>query len=178
MALALAEVREQHPDKDIQIDIYERANTLREVGAGIGVWPRAWRVMQHLGIDQELLEKTEGKVEHGPGRADVLFIYSWANANIFIVKTFKYRKSDQPKGFSIYDLSTTCKAYFFLQNTCAHLPTHQLAPCSHSTAPTSSLYSSRPSKAVASEHTQESRSVDTHKIHPPRLLQDTTDTHL
>ena len=50
---------------DIQVDIYESAAELSEVGAGIGTWPRAWDVLQRLELATDLLEtasfaQTEG----------------------------------------------------------------------------------------------------------------------
>lgn len=36
--------------------MYEAASKFAEVGAGVGVWPRAWRVVQALGLAHELAE--------------------------------------------------------------------------------------------------------------------------
>ncbi|EIW79761.1 salicylate hydroxylase [Coniophora puteana RWD-64-598 SS2] len=48
----------QHPD--IAVDIYERAQEFTQVGAGVGIWPRAFRVLQKLGrgVEQGLLRVT------------------------------------------------------------------------------------------------------------------------
>lgn len=40
--------------EDIQIDIYEAAEKFAEIGAGIGMWPRTWKIMRKLGIDTDL----------------------------------------------------------------------------------------------------------------------------
>ncbi|KAH9840776.1 FAD/NAD(P)-binding domain-containing protein [Rhodofomes roseus] len=37
-----------------QVDIYEAAHTLTEIGAGIGVWPRVWEVMEALDLASDL----------------------------------------------------------------------------------------------------------------------------
>lgn len=43
---------------DIDVDIYEAAPKFSEVGAGIGVWPRVWRILAHLGLDEDLARAT------------------------------------------------------------------------------------------------------------------------
>lgn len=41
---------------NIQVDVYEAARELTEVGAGIGMWPRTWRILQTLGLAHDLSE--------------------------------------------------------------------------------------------------------------------------
>ncbi|KAH9939007.1 FAD/NAD(P)-binding domain-containing protein [Epithele typhae] len=41
---------------DLDLDIYEGAHQLAEVGAGIGVAPRVWAILQSLGLERALLE--------------------------------------------------------------------------------------------------------------------------
>lgn len=43
---------------DIDVDIYEAATKFSEVGAGIGVWPRVWKILAHLGLDEDLARVT------------------------------------------------------------------------------------------------------------------------
>jgi salicylate hydroxylase len=49
-----------HLSKDkqdtVEVDIYERASELGEIGAGIGVWPRVWTVLETIGVAGDLLE--------------------------------------------------------------------------------------------------------------------------
>ncbi|KAG6844819.1 hypothetical protein H0H87_003386 [Tephrocybe sp. NHM501043] len=52
---------------DIDIEIYEAAAELAEVGAGIGIFPRPWEIIQKLGLEKELLQYTEVKRREGPG---------------------------------------------------------------------------------------------------------------
>ncbi|KAG5727722.1 Salicylate hydroxylase [Termitomyces sp. T112] len=73
---------------DIDIEIYEAATQLTELGAGIGIFPRPWKVMQILGIEDELLKYSEVERKEGP------------------VPSFRYRKSDQEPGFDFYTLTT------------------------------------------------------------------------
>lgn len=39
---------------DIEVDIYESAAKLTELGAGIGVWPRVMEVIKYLGLEDDL----------------------------------------------------------------------------------------------------------------------------
>jgi len=41
---------------DIQVDVYESASKFAEIGAGIGMWPRTWKIMQALDLDRELAQ--------------------------------------------------------------------------------------------------------------------------
>ncbi|TFK99482.1 hypothetical protein BDV98DRAFT_169300 [Pterulicium gracile] len=73
---------------DLQVDVYESAAEHGEVGAGIGIWPRPWAVIEQLGIDKELLTKTTVNAQRG-SHAD---------------RPILYRKADQPQGYSFYRL--------------------------------------------------------------------------
>jgi len=44
----------------VQVDIYEAAQTLTEVGAGIGLWPRVWEIMEALGLSTDLAAISSG----------------------------------------------------------------------------------------------------------------------
>ena len=50
--LVCAVALSRHPD--IHIDVYEAAAAFTEIGAGIGVWPRAWKVLCALGLAEDL----------------------------------------------------------------------------------------------------------------------------
>jgi salicylate hydroxylase len=54
-AIALSKYR------DIEVTIYESAAKLTELGAGVGIWPRPWRVLEALGVGDDLLKMTEIK---------------------------------------------------------------------------------------------------------------------
>ncbi|KAJ7135676.1 hypothetical protein C8R44DRAFT_696002 [Mycena epipterygia] len=84
--LTLALALSQYPD--IEVEIYEAASILAEVGAGIGIWPRPWKIMRLLGLDQDLSMMCERKPQEGP------------------VPAFNYRKSDQQVGFNFSTLVT------------------------------------------------------------------------
>ena len=38
----------------IQVDIYESAAKLTQVGAGITIWPRGWEIIRELGLEDGL----------------------------------------------------------------------------------------------------------------------------
>nr|GAT45211.1 predicted protein [Mycena chlorophos] len=82
LALALSEYQ------DIEVEVFEAAKQLAEVGAGVGLFSRPWKVLQMLGLDQELLATTDTKPRDGP------------------VSSFHYRKSNQPVGFQFSTLVT------------------------------------------------------------------------
>ncbi|KAG2120320.1 hypothetical protein BD769DRAFT_1480136 [Suillus cothurnatus] len=86
--LTLAVALSRYPD--IVVDVYEAAQSFYEIGAGIGVWPRAFKVLQKLGHDfeQQLLQ-----------RCGYEFTEKY-------VPAIKYRKSDQPAGIQLFELMT------------------------------------------------------------------------
>jgi 2-polyprenyl-6-methoxyphenol hydroxylase-like FAD-dependent oxidoreductase len=63
--LTLALALSQYPD--IEVELYDAAATLAEVGAGIGIFPRPWKIIQMLGLEDDLLETTERKPVQGLG---------------------------------------------------------------------------------------------------------------
>ncbi|KAI0923676.1 hypothetical protein AcW1_006568 [Taiwanofungus camphoratus] len=74
--------------EDIQIDIYEAAEKFAEIGAGIGMWPRTWKIMRKLGIDTDL--------------AKVAIVAPDSQSRV----AFNFRKGDQPEGQTFYRLVT------------------------------------------------------------------------
>ena len=38
----------------LEINIYEAAHELAEIGAGVGIWPRVWEILHHLGLEEDL----------------------------------------------------------------------------------------------------------------------------
>ncbi|KZP18795.1 FAD/NAD(P)-binding domain-containing protein [Athelia psychrophila] len=73
---------------NIKMDLYEAAHEFGEVGAGIGMWYRTQQIMEKLGL-QDDLAALQGEVKKGDAVA------------------FHFRKSDQPKGLSFYDMNAT-----------------------------------------------------------------------
>lgn len=73
---------------DIEVSVYEAAKQFSEVGAGIGVWPRVWKILANLGLDSDMARMTASKPSYDE------------------VSTFIFRKSDQPEGVDFYKLQT------------------------------------------------------------------------
>ncbi|KAF5391213.1 hypothetical protein D9757_003074 [Collybiopsis confluens] len=71
---------------DISVNIYESAAKFAPLGAGLGMWPRAWRVLERIGVDDDMAKLTT--VPSTNGR----------------VHSFSFRKSDQPNGFTFGNL--------------------------------------------------------------------------
>ncbi|KAG2159502.1 FAD/NAD(P)-binding domain-containing protein [Suillus bovinus] len=86
--LTLAVALSQYPD--IVVDVYEAAQSFCEVGAGLGIWPRSFKVLRKLGhdLEQQLIQRCgyECTEEY--------------------VRCINHRKSDQAAGFQLFDLVT------------------------------------------------------------------------
>ena len=59
----------------IDVSVYERVELLREVGAGMMLWPNATRVLQELGLLEEVLARS-GRNTHFLVRDE-----QWRNSN-------------------------------------------------------------------------------------------------
>lgn len=53
LALAAA-ISSLEVDSAIQVDIYEAAAKMTQVGAGITLWPRGWEILKDLGMENDL----------------------------------------------------------------------------------------------------------------------------
>lgn len=82
--LSLALTLARYPD--ISVTIYEAAKNFTEVGAGVGLWPRALKVLDKLGLRQEVVNLVGGLDPDKPAHV------------------FHYRKSNEHRGLSFYDL--------------------------------------------------------------------------
>ncbi|KIP05117.1 hypothetical protein PHLGIDRAFT_168146 [Phlebiopsis gigantea 11061_1 CR5-6] len=72
---------------DIEVHVYEAANSFKEIGAGVMIWGRAWRALSLLGLDQVFREVAGAPAD---GSADPQF-------------GFDYRRSDLgSEGFLIH----------------------------------------------------------------------------
>ncbi|KAF7760112.1 hypothetical protein Agabi119p4_10788 [Agaricus bisporus var. burnettii] len=68
------------------IDLYEAAPELSEIGAGINIWPRTWRILEQIGMKDILIPL----LDHYPDLKRRV--------------VFEIRKSDQRDGFRITDI--------------------------------------------------------------------------
>nr|WP_241248130.1 FAD-dependent monooxygenase [Nocardioides sp. KC13] len=53
-----------------RVTVLERAPELDEVGAGLSIWPRAWRILGDLGIADRLVDGTRPAIQAGLRRPD------------------------------------------------------------------------------------------------------------
>lgn len=49
---------------DIKVDVYEAAAQFKEIGAGVMIWAKTWRILQLLDLDSEA-----SKIAHAPPSA-------------------------------------------------------------------------------------------------------------
>ncbi|KAM5540038.1 hypothetical protein V8D89_006178 [Ganoderma adspersum] len=54
--LIFALLMQKHAEDTVEVDIYESAHELTEIGAGVSMWPRIWEIIRYLGLEDELLE--------------------------------------------------------------------------------------------------------------------------
>ncbi|KAI0070638.1 FAD/NAD-P-binding domain-containing protein [Panus rudis PR-1116 ss-1] len=83
LALAVALTRSPAKSK-IHVDVYEAASTFEEIGAGIMMWERTWRILELLGLGEELGKVANTIPDGSPGIG------------------FEFRRSDVPKGFHFH----------------------------------------------------------------------------
>ncbi|THU98831.1 FAD/NAD(P)-binding domain-containing protein [Dendrothele bispora CBS 962.96] len=68
--------------KNVEIDVYEAAEEIAEVGAGVTVWPRTWKLLKSMGIEQDMVDVLKERPTDEPKLA------------------FTFRKSDQKQGIT------------------------------------------------------------------------------
>ncbi|OBZ70963.1 Salicylate hydroxylase [Grifola frondosa] len=106
--LCLAVALSKYPD--IQVDLYEAAERFKEIGAGVMIWERTWKILSLLGMASDF-----SRIAHAPPDGS-------------LGVGFDYRKSDQPmEGFRFYlfQLPYGCICFHrahFLDVLVEHLP--------------------------------------------------------
>ncbi|PPQ74854.1 hypothetical protein CVT26_005183 [Gymnopilus dilepis] len=79
-----------HLEDHLDIVIYESTAALKQVGAGITVWPRAWEILKSMGLESSLYERLS------PDHRDAV--------TRKIRRAFVFRKSDYEGGTLISDM--------------------------------------------------------------------------
>ncbi|KIL58547.1 hypothetical protein M378DRAFT_27484 [Amanita muscaria Koide BX008] len=74
-------------DRKIEVDVYEAAPKLAEIGAGISLWPRTYQLLSKIGLRDEVLRHCDGE----QAKKDPSLV-------------FEFRKSNQPNGFKILNM--------------------------------------------------------------------------
>ncbi|KAF8964493.1 salicylate hydroxylase [Flammula alnicola] len=75
-------------EHSLDVNIYEGAAQISEIGAGINFWPRTWKIMKVLGLEQKLVQWLP-QIPDDSERT-----------------VFQVRKSDQEEGIYIRDIKT------------------------------------------------------------------------
>lgn len=52
---------------DVQVDIYEAAGRFQEIGAGVMIWSRTWRILSLLGMASEFSKIAHAPPDESPG---------------------------------------------------------------------------------------------------------------
>ncbi|KAF9471764.1 salicylate hydroxylase [Pholiota conissans] len=87
LSAALGALQEQQKsESNLKIDLYESASIISEIGAGITLWPRVWKIMQSIDLGESL-------VQFLPRPPD--------NSTRLV---FQLRKADQQEGEFIHDI--------------------------------------------------------------------------
>ncbi|KAF8894212.1 salicylate hydroxylase [Gymnopilus junonius] len=74
----------------VEVTIYESTSELKQVGAGITVWPRGWEILKNMGLEASLTERI------APEQRDAV--------KKELRRAFVFRKSDQVNGTLISDM--------------------------------------------------------------------------
>ena len=80
MAVALSKV------KDIHVRLYEAAEQFKEIGAGVMIWSRTWKILSELGLEEDFAriaswspcderQNTPGPPDGSPGELKVIISF-------------------------------------------------------------------------------------------------------
>lgn len=89
---------------DIEIDVYEAAREFAEVGAGVGVWQRAWKILAKLGLEEDLAQVAFVPPLDTPSASPPHIQYR----NLTLPEVgFQFRKGNQREGVTFQQLMTS-----------------------------------------------------------------------
>ncbi|KAI0332310.1 FAD/NAD-P-binding domain-containing protein [Cubamyces sp. BRFM 1775] len=106
--LTLAVALSRYPN--IRVDVYEAAGQFKEIGAGVMIWSRTWKILSSLGMEEEFSRIAHAPPDSKPGVG------------------FDYRRSDQPEEgsrFYLFQAPYGCIRFHraqFLDVLVDHLP--------------------------------------------------------
>ncbi|KAJ4470426.1 hypothetical protein J3R30DRAFT_1218896 [Lentinula aciculospora] len=120
--LACAVALKNHPN--VEIDLYEQAAQITEIGAGIVIWPRTWDILKSMGLEK-----------------DLAVLLKEPPSNVQKV-AFEMRLSDRKEGFTFRKIFTRDGGFYFhrsdLQNALLRqIPESSPSPFSSSPGPSS-----------------------------------------
>jgi salicylate hydroxylase len=92
---------------NVEVDIYEASSQITQIGTGITLWPRAWKILvEQLGLGPPLLDQLSGQEvpDDEPRKVVTRRISGYGVYSFHPGLAFQFRKSDQNNGAHIYDL--------------------------------------------------------------------------
>ena len=98
---------------DIHIDMYESTQKFTEVGAGVALYKRPWKVLKDLGLRESLGKLTKLREDEDAPSAPKRFGLRTLS-DYSTVRTFELRKADQPEGLSFYNVTVPSKLSTFV----------------------------------------------------------------
>lgn len=116
LALAVVLGKFERTDAPLEVSIYERHSEVAVFGAGISAWQRTWRVMELLGLDEELSAAAERPPNKKMGEyPQMLDADNWTKTDAG--PGFVYRRSDRTdRNYTFYKIMMPCKSPPFLSH--------------------------------------------------------------
>ena len=105
LVLALL-LQKNDQDSDIQVDIYEGASDLAEIGAGLAMWPRIIEIMRYLGVEEDLLKLAGDGHSGGMSMSTSPLVPPLTTPAAIPVY---YRKADQKESVQFLEMDDTCE---------------------------------------------------------------------
>lgn len=96
---------------DIDVQVYEAAQRFKEIGAGVMIWSRTWRILELMGLADDFSKIAHAPPDGSPGNrlrweADSEFFMNDLSLGV----GFDYRKSDQPEeGYRFHLVEFPCE---------------------------------------------------------------------
>lgn len=94
-------------ESSIEVDLYESASIISEIGAGITLWPRVWKIMKAIDLGEKL-EQFLPRPPDDSTRKRLTQMWGctlYKTLTVFILGlVFQIRKGDQPEGYFIHDI--------------------------------------------------------------------------
>lgn len=90
---------------NVEVDIYESTAVISEVGAGITLWPRVWKMVQAIDLDTSLLRFAPRAPDDTERKYHLPLIFPLVTNGERLGLVFQMRKADQKEGVFIHDLT-------------------------------------------------------------------------
>ena len=117
--MTLAVALQRYPD--VQVDVYEAAAQFTEIGAGVSMWDRTWKIFQELGLENDLDKLACVPLD---GRTSMYLFHSVTyDAEVLrLAVACDFRKSDEPDGGS---------RFLLFERPCTHFIIYSMSVLTH-----------------------------------------------